>query len=85
MVSPWPAPELHLDFITNLHTYLPAANLTVGTVPLKEGAATLSTVVLSVVSVQWGQKTLPEQVQKMEMFWRDKRYQPKCPSAMAET
>lgn len=57
MVSLWPVPELHLDFTTNLHTYLQAANLSVGTVPLKKGVVTLAAVALSVVSVQWGQKT----------------------------
>lgn len=57
IVSPWPAPELHLDVLTNLHTYLQAANLTVGTVPLKKGVVALATVALSAESVQWGQKT----------------------------
>lgn len=85
MVSPWPAPKLHLDVITNLHTYLQAANLAVGTAPLNKGVVTLATIALSVVSVQWGQKSLPELVQNMKIFWRGKRYQPKCPSAMAET
>lgn len=52
MVSPWPAPKLHPDVLSNLHTYPQAANLTVGTAPLKKGVVTLAIVALSVESVQ---------------------------------
>jgi len=84
MVAHWPASELQIDFVTNLCIYLQAANFVVDTRPLKIGFVTLGVVALSVVvSVQWGQKTLPKLVQKL--FLRGEGSEPKCPSAMAET
>ena len=84
IVSRWPASELHIDFITDLCAYLQAANFTVCTRPLKIGVVTLGVVALGVVvSVQWGQKTLPKPVQKL--FPRGEGSEPKRPSAMAET
>lgn len=84
MVSHWSVSEVHIDFIANLCTYLQTANFTVGTRPLKIGVVTLGVAALRVVvSVPWGQKTLPKLVQKM--FPSIEGSEPKLPSAMPET